>query len=135
QRSAIVLSNPWDYGDLAEAVEAWGFRHMEALAEFLDRRETARAWLTEEYLPTIRLLRDTGLHPGGSDAEAYLRLSAERYRLLRAHAWRPDVIDRLRAERGSNDRADLPHRSGDTASTAHTAGSAPTAGPADRDER
>lgn len=103
-RSAIVLSDPWDYGDLAEAVEAWGFRHLQAVAEFLDRRATAQVWFAEEYQPTVRLLRETGLHPGGSDAEAYLRLSAERYRLLRSHEWRPDVIDRLRAEHGSDDR-------------------------------
>jgi hypothetical protein len=102
-RGAIALSDPWDYGDLAEAVEAWGFRHMQAVGEFLSRRATAEAWFADEFVPAVRLLRDTGLHPGGSDAEAYLRLSTERYRLLRSHEWAPDVIERLRREHGADD--------------------------------
>ena len=32
----------------------------------------------------------------GTEAEAYLRVSAERYRLLRTHAWNEEVLDRIR---------------------------------------
>src|SRR3954447_13348172 len=74
-REAIALSRPEDYARLAEGVEAWGFRAMQASGEFMDRRATAEAWFREEYVPTVRLLREAGLLHGGSDAEVYLRLS------------------------------------------------------------
>jgi hypothetical protein len=34
-----------------------------------------------------------------TDAEAYLQLAAQRYRLMRTHRWDDEVIDRLRADR------------------------------------
>jgi hypothetical protein len=97
-RHAIVLSDPWDYAVLAEAVEAWGFRYLQARGELLTREEVARAWLREEFIPTIRLLREEGLAGEGTDAEVYMRLSAERYRLLRTHRWDESALAALRHE-------------------------------------
>jgi hypothetical protein len=97
-RQAIVLSDPWDYATLAEAVEAWGFRYLQAREEFMSREDVALRWLREEFIPTIRLLREEGLAGEGTDAEVYMRLSAERYRLLRTHRWDPSTLAALRAE-------------------------------------
>ncbi|HMA47514.1 MAG TPA: hypothetical protein VKP11_09990 [Frankiaceae bacterium] len=98
-RAAIVLSHSEDYGLLAEGVEAWGFRHMLARRRFFPRPDVAEAWFREELTPTVRLLRDAGLVEGGTDAEMYLRLSAERYRLLRTHSWDDRTLAVLRDER------------------------------------
>src|SRR5919107_310556 len=50
-RRRIELTDPWDFGELAEAVEAWGFRAMQERGTFMDRREVARHWFTDEYEP------------------------------------------------------------------------------------
>ena len=42
------------------------------------------------------MLRRTGLLTEGTDAEGYLRLSCERYQLLRSHSWDDATIERLR---------------------------------------
>lgn len=91
----IQVSDPWDYAVLAEGVEAWGFRRSEASGELLDRPRMAKLWFDEEFVPVVDLLRQADLLGGRTEAEAYLRLSAERYRLLRTHAWSADVIQRL----------------------------------------
>lgn len=99
-RDRIELHEADDYGELAEMVEAWGFRLIQLRGRMMDRPETARAWFTEEYEPAVDLLRQTGLLPAGAtETEAYLRLSAERYRLLRSHSWDDAVIQRLRTSR------------------------------------
>ena len=92
-RDAIRLREPDDYFLLAEGVEAWAFRYMMERAELISRREAAGLWWSEEYEPAVRLLRDEDLiadlaedDPGLTDTEAYLRFSAQRYRLLRTHA-------------------------------------------------
>ena len=46
----------------------------------------------------VELLREAGLIGSGTDAEAYMRVSALRYLLLRTHAWDDAVIERLREE-------------------------------------
>lgn len=98
-RAAIAFSHLEDYGLLAEGVEAWGFRYMQARRRFFPRPDVAEAWFREEFIPTVRLLRDAGLVEGGTDAEMYLRLSAERYRLLRTHSWDDRTLAVLRDER------------------------------------
>ena len=100
-RERIVLTEPDDYALLAEGVEAWGFRWMQERAELADRASTALTWFTEEYEPVLSLLREAGLHPGGTttDAELYLQVARERYHLLRTHRWDDDVIARLRPRR------------------------------------
>ena len=97
ERSKIELTDPeHDYGELAEAVEAWGFRLIQGLGELRSRREIAEAWFRDEFVPVVEDLREAGLVGSGTDAEAYMRVTAERYLLLRSHDWDDAVIDRLR---------------------------------------
>lgn len=91
----IQLSDPWDYALLAEGVEAWAYRRSVSEGELLDRRRAAELWFREEYVPVVAMLRDADLIGHHTETEAYLRLAAERYRLLRTHAWTEDVIERL----------------------------------------
>jgi hypothetical protein len=100
----IQLTDPWDYAQLAEAVEAWGFRRSQEHGELLDRAHVARVWFTEEYTPAVAMMRDADLIGDRSETEAYLYLSAERYRLLRTHAWTDEVIERLRRLRHGSRR-------------------------------
>ena len=94
-RSEIVLHDPWDYARLAESVEAWGFRTSQDRGEAISRREAAFLWLENEYRPVIAMLREADLIGEGTETEAYMRVSAERYRLMRTHRWDEDVIKRL----------------------------------------
>jgi hypothetical protein len=95
----IVVSDPWSYAQLGEAIEAWGFRLMQSERTFLDRNEVARRWFAEEYTPVVRMLREADLLGSGTDAEGYLRVASERYRLMRTHDWNDEVINRLREGR------------------------------------
>jgi hypothetical protein len=69
-RSEILLSDPWDYGKLAEAVEAWGFRTAQDRGEPVNRRETAYLWLENEYRPVVRMLREADLVGARTETEA-----------------------------------------------------------------
>lgn len=98
-RARIVLSDPWAYGALAEGVEAWAFRLAQDRAEFFDRPTAARLWFEQEYEPVVEMLREAGMLPAGgagSETDAYMRVAAERYRLLRSHEWSEEVLTRLR---------------------------------------
>ncbi len=102
QRARLRLSDPWDYALLAEGVEAWGFRAMQERLAFMDRGEVARAWFADEYAPVVRMLRDGGfLAARETEADAYMRLASQRYRLLRTHRWTPEILERIRRESGS----------------------------------
>jgi hypothetical protein len=92
----ITVADPWSYAELGEAVEAWGFRFMQHEQRFLDRGEVARRWYSEEYLPVVRMLHAADLVGPGTEAEAYLRVASERYRLILTHDWNDEVIERLR---------------------------------------
>jgi len=93
----VRLSDPWGYGGLAESVEAWGYRESRERGEVLDRPTLARAWYDDEFAPVVRILREAGLAlPGETDADAYVRLGGERYRLMRTMSWDEDVVRRLR---------------------------------------
>ena len=94
-RREIVLSEPDDYPELAEAVEAWGFRAMQSRGEPLDREETASLWLETEYRPVVAMLREAGLVQGSTETEAYMSIACERYRLLRTHDWSEEVLQRV----------------------------------------
>jgi hypothetical protein len=97
RRAAIKLSDPWDFGMLAEMVEAWGFRMMQERGHYADRPEVARRWFDDEYVPVSEMLRTGGLiERGETDAEAYMRVAGQRYLLLRTHEWSDQVVDRLR---------------------------------------
>jgi hypothetical protein len=97
-RERIQLPKGTDYAELAEAVEAWGFRAMQASGEFMTRDEVAEAWFRDEYEPVVEMMREADLLGRGTEAEAYMRIVALRYWLLRTHEWNEDVIERLREE-------------------------------------
>ncbi len=97
-RSRIALSQGSWYAGLAEGVEAWGFRAMQARGEFMSREQIAREWFTEEFEPVVAMLRDADLIGNQTEAEAYARIVSLRYLLLRTHDWDPDVLERLREE-------------------------------------
>jgi hypothetical protein len=97
--ATITVTNPWSYAELGEAVEAWGFRWMQDKGKFADRAEIARHWYSEEYQPVVRMLRAADLIGGHTEAEAFLRVAAERYRLIMTHDWTNDVIERLQGGR------------------------------------
>jgi hypothetical protein len=98
-RQRIELSDPWDFGVLSEAVEAWGFRAMQNRGTYMDRAEVARLWFAEEYEPVVELLRAGDLiEDDETETEAYLRVAADRYRVLRTHEWSDDVIEHMRRE-------------------------------------
>jgi len=96
----IEPSDPWDYGILAEGVEAWGFRLVQHDAELLDREQVALRWFAEEYEPVVAILREAELiGRRETETDAYLRLSGERYRIMRTQEWSDDAIDRVRRGR------------------------------------
>ncbi len=85
------------YAQLAEGVEAWGFRLMQALERPMDRGEIAEAWWRDEFEPVVEALRESGLIGSCTDADAYLRIANLRYQLLRTHDWSEEVYEKLRA--------------------------------------
>jgi hypothetical protein len=98
-RSKIRLSDPWEYAQLAEAIEAWGFRVMQALGQFMTREQVAEAWFREDYEPIVATLREAGMiEDRETETEAYMRVVAERYFLMRTHEWDEGVLERLRRE-------------------------------------
>ena len=94
----IICTDPWSYALLGEGVEAWGFRCMQDEHRFLDRAEVARRWFAEEFTPVVRMLRAAHLIGSRTEAEAYMCIASERYRLIRTHEWNDEIIDRLRKE-------------------------------------
>ena len=94
-RSQLGFADPGQWAVLGETVEAWGYRLMQREGRYLDRPTVARRWFSEEFLPVVRMLRQADILPARTDAEAYLWVVCERYRLLRRHTWDDDVIDTL----------------------------------------
>jgi hypothetical protein len=94
----IQLSDEWRYAGLAEGIEAWGFRLIQARGEPVSREEVAQTWFREEYEPVVEMLREADLIGSGTEIEAYMRVAALRYLLLRTHEWDDEVIERLRDE-------------------------------------
>ena len=100
ERLRITFSDPQQgYAELAEAVEAWGFRLMQGLNEMLDRREVAQAWFEDEFVPVVDSLQEADLIADGTEADAYIRVVRGRYMLLRTHEWDDDAIARLQRAR------------------------------------
>jgi hypothetical protein len=99
-RERIHPSDPENYGDLAEGVEAWGFRLMQYEGgPTLDRPTTAARWYAEEYLASVELLREAGLvRLFATETDAYLQLTCDRYRLLQTQDWTEEAIDRVRED-------------------------------------
>ncbi|HWI06444.1 MAG TPA: hypothetical protein VNT54_02880 [Solirubrobacteraceae bacterium] len=99
-REQIKLTDPMRFGSLAEGVEAWGFRLSQHDERFYDRAEIARRWFEEEYLPVVRMLREADLiGRRENETDAYLRLSDERYRIMRTQEWGDEAIARVRRGR------------------------------------
>ncbi len=106
-RDRVALRTGSWYAGLAEGVEAWGFRAMQARGEFLSREAVAGEWFEEEFAPVVAMLRDHDLIGDQTDAEAYARIVSLRYLLLRTHEWDAEVLERLRVElRGRSARED-----------------------------
>jgi hypothetical protein len=96
-RASIVLGDPWQYAMLGEHVEAWGFRLMQDEGTFLDRATVANRWYHDEYQPVVEMLRQADLVGTRTEAEAYMWVAGERYRLIRTHRWDDEVIEALRS--------------------------------------
>ena len=71
---------------------------MQARGEFMTREQVAADWFEHEFAPIVSLIREEGLAEGQTDAEAYIRIVALRYLLLRTHRWDEETLDRLREE-------------------------------------
>jgi hypothetical protein len=97
-REQIKLSDEWRYAALAEAVEAWGFRWIQATGELKSRAEVAETWFREEYEPVIEMLREADLVRRGTETESYMRVAHLRYLILRTHSWDDNVIEAVRRE-------------------------------------
>jgi hypothetical protein len=99
-RARLSVTDPYDYGSLAEGIEAWGFRLIQHDGVFLDRAEVAHRWFEEEYEPVVAILREADLiGRRETETDAYLRLSSDRYRLMRTHSWTDTAIERVRRGR------------------------------------
>ena len=97
ERARIAVTDPWDFGRLAEAVEAWGIRAMQDRGSYMDRREVAHVWFESEYVPVVEMLGAGELiEAEETETDAYLRISAMRYRALRTHEWSDEVLEELR---------------------------------------
>jgi hypothetical protein len=105
-RPRIVLPRGSWYAELAECVEAWGFRWIQATGEFKTREEVARFWFEDDFEPIVRMLREADVAGNLTDAEAYIRVVGLRYYLLRTHRWDEDILERLRAELRQRPRRD-----------------------------
>jgi hypothetical protein len=96
----IQLTDPVQYGSLAEGVEAWGFRLIQRDEQYLDRPQTALRWFGEEYVPVVEILREAELiGKRETETDAYLRLSCDRYKMMRTHEWSDEAIERVRRGR------------------------------------
>ncbi|WP_026422328.1 ParB N-terminal domain-containing protein [Actinokineospora inagensis] len=96
RRARVTLSDPWAYAELSEAVEAWGYRLMQDSRTFLDRATVAHRWFDEEFVPVVDMVHQAGISTTRTDAESYLWVIGERYRLLRSHHWTTEVFTTLR---------------------------------------
>jgi hypothetical protein len=97
-REQIRFSDPWDYATLAEGIEAWGFRATQSRGDFMTREQVAEAWFREDYEPIVAALSEAELLGEGTEAEAYMRVVSERYRLMRTHDWDERVLERVARE-------------------------------------
>jgi hypothetical protein len=98
-REQIQLSDEWRWAQLANLVEAWGFRASHARERLLSREEMARLWFNDEYQPVVELLRAAGeAGGGGTETERYLRIAMLRFLLLHTHELTDDVVERVLGE-------------------------------------
>jgi hypothetical protein len=96
QRSRIELREGRMFSELAESVEAWGFRAMQEIGRFMSRSEIAGLWFEEEYAPVVEMLREADLLGDGTETEAFVVISCLRWTLLSTHQWDEAVLERVR---------------------------------------
>jgi hypothetical protein len=100
RRASINCTDPADYQTLAEMVEAWACRLMHEEGAYFDKPTMAVRWYDEEYTPVLEMIDEAGVRgPHETGADAYIRIAAERYRLIREHEWNRDVMQKI-AEKG-----------------------------------
>ncbi|HEX4760677.1 MAG TPA: hypothetical protein VH256_07750 [Thermoleophilaceae bacterium] len=97
-RAHVRPTNRSAYACLAEGVEAWGFRLIQATGEPLSREDVAERWYHEEYEPVVEMLKEAGVCGHGSETDAYMAVVTLRYLLLRTHDWDESVLEALQQE-------------------------------------
>ena len=98
-RKRIQLKDPRGYAFLAEGVEAWGFRAMQARGEFMDREEVARGVVLGGVRAGGRdAARGRRGHEGRRRPTPTWRRSRLRYMLLTTHEWDEEVLERVREQ-------------------------------------
>jgi hypothetical protein len=105
RRAEINCTDPQNYHVLAEMIEAWACRLMHAEGAYFDKPTMAVRWFDEEYTPVLKMIDEAGVR--GRDetgADAYIRVAAERYRLIREHDWSRDVLKTVAEKKGRNRR-------------------------------
>jgi hypothetical protein len=95
----VRVTDATRYGALAEGVEAWAFRAQLDGAGVMNRAEAAALWFTSEFEPVSAMIREAGLQGEGTEADAYLLVGCERYRLAFTHEWSPELLARVRGTR------------------------------------
>lgn len=96
-RAAVAFDDPFDYGIVAETVEAWATRTMHAEDTYMDAKTMARRWYAEEFKPVVQMIDDAGVRgPNERPAAAYLRVAGERYRLIREHEWSAEIMQEVK---------------------------------------
>lgn len=99
-RKRMKVTEPSDYGRLAEMVEAWSARRIYADGAYADRATMAQRWYDEEFVPVMAMIAETGLRATReTEADAYLRIACERYRISREHVWDDEVLRLIRKGR------------------------------------
>ena len=82
---------------------------MQGRRGFMDRAEVARVWFDEDYEPVTAMLREAELvERGETETDAYMRVVAARYLLLRTHEWSDEVLERLQSAQRDKKRTRLP---------------------------
>jgi hypothetical protein len=72
---------------------------MQDRAKFIKRRAAARRWFDEEYLPIVGMLAEAGMiEPEQTETDAFIRIVAQRYRLMRTFDWSEEILARLQDE-------------------------------------
>lgn len=71
-RCSLWLDCASDWRRLADAAEAWGFRHSLVTGRVLDRCDLARSWWTEEVVPAVEAARRAGRADALRDVQIYL---------------------------------------------------------------
>ncbi len=99
-RAAVAVNIPFDYGVIAETVEAWATRTMHAEGAYMDAKTMAKRWYAEEFQPVVQMIDEAGVRgPEERPAEAYLRVACERYRLIREHEWSAEIMSEVKKSR------------------------------------